>query len=269
MFIIGELINSTRKRIREAVQSRDAGYIQEVALKQVDAGADALDVNGGIAGQEPQCLMWLVGVVQEAASLPLCLDSSDPEALRCALPLSKERPIINSITAEPARFEALLPLLKEYRAKVIALAMDASGPPAGAEDRVATACQLVDRLTAQGIALGDIYVDPCVLPISTGPEHGRAVAEAIGRITAQYPGVHTSVGLSNVSFGLPSRKLLNETFMLLLMSRGLDTAIADPCDQQLMASIAAAEALLGRDEYCVAYLKAYRAGKLEMPTAQP
>jgi cobalamin-dependent methionine synthase I len=267
MIIIGELINSTRKRIREAVLARDAAYIKEIALKQKDAGAHVLDVNGGVAGQEAECLTWLVGVVQEAVDLPLCLDSSDPAALRQALPLCKERPMINSITDEPSRFEAVLPLLREYKASVIALCMSEAGPPSGVEDRVATACRLVDRLTEQGIPLGDVYVDACVLPVSTGPEHGRSLADAIGQITARYRGVHTSAGLSNVSFGLPVRKLMNQTFAVLLMSRGLDAAILDPCDRQLMANIAAAEALLGRDEYCVEYLRAFRAGKLEPPAA--
>jgi 5-methyltetrahydrofolate--homocysteine methyltransferase len=171
--------------------------------------------------------------------------------------------MINSITGEAARFDAVLPLVKKFGTKVIALCMAGSGPPAGLEDRLAAGANLVDRLTARGVALDDIYVDPCVLPVSTGPEHGGAVAEAVGQIRARYPGAHISVGLSNVSFGLPVRKLLNETFLVLLMSRGLDAAIADPCDGQLMANIAAAEALLGRDEYCAGYLRAFRAGKLE------
>jgi 5-methyltetrahydrofolate--homocysteine methyltransferase len=267
MFIIGELINCTRKRIRAAAEGRDVAYIKEIAVKQADAGASMLDVNGGIAGQEADCLSWLVNVVQEAVDLPLCLDSSDPAALRSALPLCKQRPLVNSISDEPARFKAVLPLLEEHRAKVIALCMAESGPPAGVEDRVATACRLVDRLTAEGLALDDIYVDPCVLPVSTGPEHGRSAAEAISRIMTRYPGVHTSVGLSNVSFGLPLRKLLNQNFLVFLMSRGLDAVIADPCDRQLMASIAAASALLGLDEYCVAYLRAFREGRLEIPAA--
>jgi len=267
MFIIGELINSTRKRIRAAVESQDADYIREVAVRQAEAGANALDVNGGVAGREAECLKWLVNIVQDTVDLPLCLDSSDPEALRGALPLCKRQPMINSITDEPARLDAILPLLKEYRAKVVALCLGESGPPSGVEDRVATARRLVDRLAAEGVPYGDIYVDPCVLPVSTGPEHGRSVAEAIARITACYPGVHTSVGLSNVSFGLPARKLLNKTFLVLLISRGLDAAIVDPCDRQLVANIAAAEALLGRDEYCVEYLSAFRAGKLEPPAA--
>lgn len=267
MFIIGELINCTRKRVGAATQNKDADYIQEIARHQANAGADMLDVNGGIAGREAECLTWLVNAVQETVDIPLCLDSADPEALRAALPLCRHRPMINSITDEPARFRAVLPLLKEYHARVIALCMGEGGPPSGVEDRVVTACRLVDRLTAEGIALDNIYVDACVLPASTGPEHGKAVLEAIGQIRARYPGVHLSAGVSNVSFGLPVRKLLNEVFLLLLMARGLDAAIVDPCDRQLMMNIKAAEALLGRDEYCADYLRAYREGKLELPAA--
>lgn len=266
MHIIGELINCTRKKVRAAAEARDVAAIQEIARKQAAAGAQTLDVNGGIAGQEAECLTWLVNIVQEATDLPLCLDSSDPAALRAALPLVKQRPtLINSITIEPERFDPILPLLKEYGAGVVALAMGPGGPPADAQERIDNGCRLVDRLTAEGIALDDIYVDTCVLPVSTGPEHGLAVADAIQEIMKRYPGVHTSVGLSNVSFGLPLRKLLNQTFLALLMSRGLDAAILDPCNRELMATLMAAEALLGRDEFCVRYLRAYRQGKLEPP----
>jgi len=125
----------------------------------------------------------------------------------------------------------------------------------------------VDVLTSSGMALDDIYVDPCVLPVSTGAQHGQGVAEAVAEVKRRYPGVHSSVGLSNVSYGLPVRKLLNQTFLTLLLSRGLDTAILDPCDRQLMANLAAAEALLGRDRHCAAYLRAFRDGKLETPAA--
>lgn len=263
MFIIGELINCTRKKVGAAAQAGDVAFIKETAIKQAKSGADMLDVNGGIPGREVEVLTWLVNIVQETVDLPLCLDSSDPAALRAALPLCRKRPMVNSIPDEKARFDAVLPLVREYRPKVIALCMSESGPPSGVEDRVATASRLVDRLTSEGVDLDDIYVDACVLPISTGPEHGQALAEAIARITARYPGVHTSVGLSNVSFGLPARKLLNQNFVVALMARGLDAAIVDPCDRQLMANIAAAEALLGRDEFCAGYLRAFRDGRLE------
>lgn len=269
MIIIGELINCTRKKIRAAVEAGDAAYIKEIALKQANAGASVLDVNGGVAGRELECLTWLVNVVQEVTDLPLCLDSSDPDAIRAALKLCKRPPMINSITDESARWNALLPVIREHKLKTIALCMSDSGTPASVEDRVNTASRLVDRLTAEGLAPDDIFVDGCVMPVSAEPESGRFLAEAIGQITARYPGVHTSVGLSNVSFGLPVRKLLNETFLVVLIARGLDAAIADPCNEQLMRGILAAEALLARDEYCAGYLRAYRKGKLEPAAVAP
>ncbi|MBI4165085.1 MAG: dihydropteroate synthase [Acidobacteria bacterium] len=263
MWIIGELINCTRKKVGAAAQARDAVQIQEIARKEVQAGADMLDVNGGLPGQEAETLSWLVNIVQQAADIPLCLDSADPEALRIAIPLCKHRPLLNSITDEPARLEALLPVVKEHRPKVIALCMSAAGPPMGVEDRVATAGRLIERLTGEGVVLDDIYVDACVLPASTGAEHSKALVDAVGKIVSRYPGVHCSAGVSNVSFGLPQRKLLNQVYLTLLMAHGLDAAIVDPCDRQLMMNIRAAEALLGRDEMCMNYLRAFREGKLE------
>jgi 5-methyltetrahydrofolate--homocysteine methyltransferase len=263
VLIIGERINATRKRIGEAVTRRDADFIREEARRQVEAGAHILDVNGGVAGQEVESLSWLVNIVQEVVDVPLCLDSADPEALRCALPLCRKQPMINSITDDPDRFQAVLPLITQYNAHVIALCLAAGAPPTGLEDRVATAVSLVERLTAAGVPAGNIYVDPCVFPVSTGSQHGPAVLEAIGRIKAECPGVYTSAGVSNVSYGLPARKVLNEAFLLMLLGRGMDAAIIDPCDTKLMAGIAAAEALNGRDAHCRGYLRAYRSGKLE------
>lgn len=263
MWIIGELINCTRKKVGAAAQARDTAQIQEVARNQVNAGADMLDVNGGLPGQEAETLSWLVNIVQEVVDIPLCLDSADPEALGKAMPLCKHRPMLNSITDEPARLDALLPVVKEYRPKVIALCMSPAGPPMGVDDRLATASRLIDRLTSEGTALDDIYVDACVIPASTGPENSKAFIDSIGKIVDRYPSVHLSAGVSNVSFGLPQRKLLNQVYLTLLMAHGLDAAIVDPCDRQLMMNIRAAEALLGRDEMCMNYLRAFREGKLE------
>ena len=262
MLIIGERINATRKRVGEAVAERNADFIKDEARKQVEAGAHMLDVNGGVAGQEVENLSWLVKIVQEVAQVPLCLDSADPEALRQALPLCQRPPMINSITDDRDRYQAVAPLVKLYNARVIALCLASGAPPQGLEDRVATAVSLVGRLTGDGIPAGNIYVDPCVFPISTGAQHGRAVLDAISRIRSQCPEVHTSCGVSNVSYGLPVRKLLNEVFLLMLLSRGMDAAIIDPCDAGVMARISAAEALGGRDDHCMGYLRTYRSGKL-------
>lgn len=260
MLIIGELINCTRKKVGEAAEKRDEEFFRDLARKQANAGAHMLDVNGGLPEQEVELLGWLVDLVQEVVDIPLCLDSPDPEALLKALPRCKQRPMVNSISDEPARW-AMLPVLKEHHPKVIALCMSEGGMPKGVEDRVGTASRLIDRLTAEGFALDDIYIDPCVMPLATG-SHGNNLLAAVGQIAAKYPGVHISAGVSNVSFGLPVRKLLNETFLLLLMAHGLDAAIVDPRDQQLMMNIIATEALLGRDPHCKNYVRAYREGKL-------
>jgi 5-methyltetrahydrofolate--homocysteine methyltransferase len=265
MLIIGELINCTRKKVGEAAANRDAEFFKDLARKQAKAGASMLDVNGGLVGQEVELLSWLVDLVQEVVDIPLCLDSADPQALMKALPLCKQRPMVNSISDEPARW-AMLPVLKEHRPKVIALCLSESGMPTGVEDRVATASRLIDRLTAEGFPLDDIYVDGCVMPVSTSPEQGIKLLTSVGQIVTRYPGIHASAGVSNVSFGLPSRKLLNETFLLLLAAHGLDAAIVDPCDQQLMMAIMAAEVLLGRDKNCRKYLTAFREGKLTPPS---
>lgn len=263
VLIIGERINSTRRRIGEAVTRRNASVIQEEARKQVAAGANMLDVNGGVAGQEVENLSWLVTTVQEAVEVPLCLDSADPEALRQALPLCRQQAMINSISEDPERFDAVLPLVKRHHAQVIALCLSAGAPPRTTEDRVSTAERLVGRLTAAEVPADNIFVDPCVFPISTGGQSGQAVLDAIGQIRDRCPGVHTSCGVSNVSYGLPARKLLNEVFLLMLLGRGMDAAILDPCDQGLMARILAAAALGGHDPHCMGYLRAYRSGRLE------
>jgi cobalamin-dependent methionine synthase I len=261
MLIIGELINCTRKKAGAAAAERDAQFFVELAQKQMRAGAHVLDVNGDLPGQEVAVLQWLTDLVQNAVSLPLCLDSADPNALMKVLPLCQRQPMVNSIT-DDAEHWAMMPMLKEHRPKVIALCTSESSVPNGVADRVSTASRLIDRLTREGFTLDDIYVDPCVLPVATGTG-GRDLLAAITAITTNYPGVHVSAGVSNVSFGLPVRKLLNESFLLLLMARGLDTAIIDPCDEQLMRNVTAAEALLGNDEHCKGYLRAYREGKLE------
>jgi 5-methyltetrahydrofolate--homocysteine methyltransferase len=264
MLIVGERINATRKKIGEAVQNQDAEHIKAEAVKQVEAGAHLIDVNGGIPGKETEYLLWLVDLVQEVVEVPLCLDSADANALAAAMPRCNQPPLINSITYEQERLEAVTPLIKEHDAKVIALCLSDDGPPKDFEGRIEIAARLVDRLTGDGVPLENIYVDPCVFPISTSSDAGTFVLDAISWIHAQYPGVHTICGASNVSFGLPVRKLLNATFLAMLIARGLDSAIIDPCNSLTRASVLAAEALAGHDEFCTSYIAAFRAGNLEV-----
>lgn len=262
MILIGERINCTRKPIREAVERKDGSFLQREALQQVEAGARLLDVNGGIPGRERETLGWLVELVQQVSDAGLCLDSADPIALESALAKCRKRAIINSITDEPERFDALVPLAREHGSGIVALCMGAGGIPKSVEDRVSVGSRLIERLTREGIAFQDIYLDPCVIPVSTEPSQGPSVLHAISLLREQFPALKISCGLSNVSFGLPARKLLNRVFLGMLMSHGLDAVIADPLDSELMAHMQTAEALLGQDGYCAGYLEAYRAGRL-------
>ncbi|MBI3948412.1 MAG: methyltetrahydrofolate cobalamin methyltransferase [Armatimonadetes bacterium] len=265
MLIIGERINSTRKAVGEAVKARDTGFIRQEAIAQAEAGAHFLDCNGAVVGveAEPGALVWLVQTCQEATGVPCAIDTPNAQAMEAALKAHQGQAFINSITAEKAKFDRILPLARDYKAKVVALCLDDSGIPQTLEARIRNADFLVKGLTAGGVAADDIYLDPLVFPVSTSGEAGLHVLETIRHIHAAYPGVHTVCGLSNISYGLPARKLLNRAFLVLCIGAGLDGVIADPLDQPLMALVRAGEVLLARDEFCAEYIAAARQGKLE------
>ena len=263
MIIVGELINSTRAPVRKAIEAKDAAYIQDLAVRQAECGADYIDVNAGaFVHEEVENLVWLTVTVQAVVDKPLALDSPRPEALAEALKVHKGVPLINSITAEKTRYEAIVPLVKQYHARVMALCMDDSGMPETAADRLRVAEKLVADLEKDGVAMDDIFLDPLIKPVSVNGVYGYQALETIGGITAWNKGVHITCGLSNISFGLPHRPLLNRSFLVMAMERGLDSALIDPLDRNMICAIKAAEVLLNRDEYGVNYLKASRAGLL-------
>jgi len=265
MIVIGEKINSTNKSARAAMQVYDAAFIQDLARKQFDAGASFIDLNAGMfVEDEPEKLEWLVKTVQDAADAPLSIDSPNAAAIKRALKLVKKKPLINSITLEKERYESILPLVLEYGTGIIALCMDDTGMPETAEERVAIADRLIAGLTAKGVDITDIYIDPMVRPIGTGTHYGRVALETIRRVRAEYPEVHITCGLSNISFGIPARKVMNQAFLIAAMSSGMDGAILDPLDGRLMASVYATEALLGHDDFCMNYLMKFREGLLEV-----
>jgi 5-methyltetrahydrofolate--homocysteine methyltransferase len=236
-----------------------------VAKDQHEAGADYIDVNAGtFVGQESEYVNWLVQNVQEIVDGPCCIDSPDPQAIEKALAVHKGTAMINSISLEKERFEALLPIVSAHECQIVALCMSDSGMPETAEDRFAIAQDLVNKLVQNKVKEENIYVDPLVQPVSTNDTYGREFLKAINMIMTQIPGVHTICGLSNISYGLPKRGLLNRTFMSMAIAHGLDGAIVNPLDKQMMATIAASDALAGNDQFCMNYLNAYRAGALEV-----
>jgi cobalamin-dependent methionine synthase I len=261
MIIVGELINASRKSVRELIEKQDAEGVAKLARDQKEKGAHFIDVNAGVfVGQEPELLKWLVATVQGAVDAPCCIDSPDPRSIEAALAVHKGTAMINSISLEKERFERLLPVVAASQSKVVALCMSDAGMPETADQRLAIADQLINGLVAGGVPLGDIYVDPLVQPVSTNNAFGIEFLQAIERITRAFPGVHTMCGLSNISFGLPERKFINQAFMVMAIARGLDGAIVNPLDARMMGGIITAEMLMGRDAYCMSYLKSYRAG---------
>lgn len=264
MLIVGELINTSRKSVKEAVINRDAAFIAALAKKQADAGATFLDVNCGTMLEDEKASMeWLVRVVREAVTTPLCIDSPDPAVLDAGLSLCGERQtMINSTTLESARYQVVVPLAKKYHSKIIGLCIDDKGMPGHVEDRVAIANALIRKLEEDGVAADDIYIDPLVKPISADITQGMDVLTSIRRIMTENPGAHTICGLTNISFNLPERMQINRTFMIQTMACGMDSYIIDITNRKIAAALYTSTALLGQDKYCRKYLKAFRNGIL-------
>ena len=262
MIIIGERLNSTRATVTRAIEQKDVNFIQRQAAIQAEAGADYIDVNAGtFLENEAALLKWMVEVVQEVVDKPLCLDSAEPQTIAAALEVHKGKALLNSTTGQKQRYDSILPILKEHDCGIVALCLDDSGIPTTVEERLQIAANLIASLTKEGISLSDIYIDPVIQPISVELTSAMVALQLIREIREQYPEVHIISGVSNVSFGLPARSCLNRAFLLMAMAAGLDAAIVDPCDQELMTTLLAADALLARDEYCMNYINAYRKGK--------
>jgi len=261
MLIIAERINATRRRIAQALRDRDARLIAREARRQAEAGADYIDVNAATdPASELDGLLWAVGVVREATDLPICLDSSNPDVLRAGLDAAGSGPVmLNSVTGEREKLARVLPLAADSGALLVALAMDEKGLPQTAQARLEIAARIADAADEAGIPRQRLYVDPCIQPLCTSPEQAQEVLSAVRRIMDELPGVHTTCGLSNISFGLPDRNLINRTYLACLIASGLDSAILDPTAEGVMHTVRAAEALAGRDEFCMNYISAMRA----------
>lgn len=264
MIIIAEKINGTRKAVAQAIRERDEAFIQDLAKAQAEAGSHYLDVNAGTSPErEPEDMAWLVKTVQAVCDLPLCLDSANPQALQAGLDLVDKTPIINSVSGEKSRVEGVLPLALKHSTGLILLALDdEAGIPADSAGRMKIVNRLVGLAKDGGLSEDKLFVDPLVTAISTGTDSALVTYDTIKQVRQAYPAAHVTCGLSNISFGLPLRPLINQTFMSQAVLSGLDSAIIDPNDRQLMSVMLAAEMLAGLDKYCQNYSRAYRAGRI-------
>jgi len=268
MLIIGEKLNGTLKKTAAAIAARDASFVQEMARKQVDAGADFLDVNAGTgSGQEADDLIWLVKTVQAVVDVPLCLDSANPVALKSGMECVKQTPMVNSISGEASRLDGILPLVAKAGSPVIALLLGDGGIPDDVEGRLEIGYLLLERTRQAGVPDEKVYIDPLAMAISTKTEGALVALETMCVLRAEYPDVKFSIGLSNISFGLPARTLINQAFLAQLLASGLDAAIINPMEQGLINMLYATEMILGHDRFCRNYTTAFRKGIVKLETA--
>ena len=264
--IIAEKINGTRLRVAQAINDRDVAFIQDLAKQQAQIDATAwLDVNAGTAPQrEPEDLIWLVETVQAVVDKPLALDSANPAALKAALGAVKQKPLINSISLEPGRLD-VFPIVAENKCPAVALAMDGKGIPKTKGERLEIIGKILDKTRPLGIADEDIYFDPLAMTIATGQENALLFLETTREIKRNFPKVHITCGLSNISFGMPARSFINRVFLTLSMEAGMDCAICDPNNQDIQTTILATNLLLGEDRHCLRFTRAFRAGIFDKP----
>ena len=260
MFVIGERINGMFKDVADAIKNQDKKIIQDLAQKQLSAGANALDVNVGTAAENSLAAMeWLVKTITEVTDAPLAIDTTKSDVMEAGLKLCKGKSIINSIQGSQEKMEKLLPLAKQYNSSVIGLTMNEKGIPKDAAARTEIAAMIITACQEKAIDANDIYIDAVILPVNVGQEHATEVLETIRQCKIlSSPPPKTVLGLSNVSQKTINRPLVNRTDVVMAIACGLDAAILDPMDKEIMDALITAELLLGKQIYCDNYIEAYK-----------
>ncbi len=256
--IIGERINPTGKKLlAEALANRDMSRVRRLAESQVADGADILDVNVGAAGvDEVELLPMAIKTVMQVTDTPLCIDSANPRALRAALEAYEGKALINSVNGEEASMERVLPLVKEYGAAVIGLCMDEGGIPCDAASRVAVARKIITRAESLGIPREDILIDCLALTVCTDGMAAQVTLNAIRGVREEL-GVNLTLGASNISFGLPDRETINDIFLAMALTAGVNAPIVNPA--QSRRAILISDLLMGRDEFGMRFVTFHRA----------
>lgn len=256
--VISERINGLFKMIGRAIDGRDKAAIQEAVRRQVECGADALDLNigPGRGDEGPETMRWLVETVQEVTDLPLCIDSPGMKTMEAGLAASRNPTIINSTTAEASKMEKLFPLAAKYGSDIICLTMDERGVPNDADSRAEMAMLMMTTGMEHGVMPEKMLLDPLVLPTCAAQDQGRKVIDALRMFrTLNDPAPRTVVGLSNISNGAADRPLINRTFFAMLAGAGLTAAILDPEDRDMADVIKTSDILLNEKLYCDGYLR--------------
>jgi 5-methyltetrahydrofolate--homocysteine methyltransferase len=258
--IIGEKLNPTGlKKLGKALEENNMDYVRQLAKRQVDWGADVLDVNVGHPGiDEVEMMSRVVEAVLSVVDVPLCIDSNEPKILEAGLKLAPGKPLVNSVNGEEKQLSTILPIVKDRGAAVIGLTIDDEGIPATAEKRLAAAGIVIERAAKIGIPIEDVIIDPLVMTVGADSKAPSVTLETI-RLVREKFGVNVNLGASNVSFGLPDRFTLNSAFLTLAIQAGATCSITDPI--KLGATIRATDLLLGKDNFSMRYLKYFRAAE--------
>ena len=260
MIIIGEKINGSIPSVAKAIAEKDEALIRSLAEAQSEAGADFIDVCASVKDGELETLHWLIDLVQSVTDTPISVDSPNPEVCVAAMAFCKRPGLINSVSLEGDKVNVIFPAIADTRWQVIALLCE-TGIPGSAEERLAIFEKLMAHAAHYGIAPNRIHIDPLVEMLCTAEEGISMVTEVIREIRKRQPKIHITGAVSNISFNLPVRRLLNQAFLVLAMNAGADSAVMDPLNRDLLGMMYATEAMLGMDDYCMEYISAYREGK--------
>ncbi|MBQ1311930.1 MAG: methyltetrahydrofolate cobalamin methyltransferase [Blautia sp.] len=261
MIIIGEKINGSIPSIAEAIAKRDADLIKERARVQAEAGATFIDCCASVEEDvEVETLKWMIDCIQEVTDVPICVDSPSPDVLLQVFPYCKRPGLINSVSMEGDKVAKIFPAIADTKWEVVALLSDDTGIPKTAADRLRVFDNLMAKAKEYKIAPSRIHIDPLIEMLCTSEDGIAMIEEVISTVRERYPSIHITAAVSNISFNLPVRKLVNTGFTVLAMKAGLDSAIFDPTNRDLLGVIYATEALLGLDDYCMEYISAYREG---------
>ena len=269
MFTIGAVINTSVKGIDAIIDARNTDELLRIARMQIDNGAQMLAINcGSRIDSEVDDIEWMFRTIQDEIEIPLCIDSPNPDAHRIGLQVHRHgRPMVDSITAEKARMEAILPLVKEHNAMVTAILHDESGMPESAEDRLRVVPKIEAAVKAHEIAPADVYLDCMVFPVSVNSQNGKIYLDTLRQVKQHYPEYKTICGLNNISYGLPREDLLNAAFMSMCSALGQE-AIYLEITSETGAFLRSIAALGGQDDFSMEYIEAYRAGKLDIFKSQ-
>jgi len=260
MIAVGERINGMYSDVKKAIQKTDPAPIQELARRQTEAGASFLDINVGPAAADKVAAMkWLVEVTQDAVDTPLSIDSQTLDVVRAGLEACRGKALINSTKGDPEPLQKYFELAKEFDASLVALTMDERGVPADVDSRVEIAATIVTMAMEAGFNTDALYIDPIVLPVNVAQEQPGYIFETMSQIRIlSDPPPHIVVGLSNISQSTAERELINRTFLVMAIAAGLDAAIMDVLDDELMEAAITADMILNKHIYCDSFLKAYR-----------